>query len=88
MNDYNLLIKKKNKALKVFHKAITDLVDVTKSIENLRDANQVAMQDARAEIEAKKDFIEKKATANSMLQQDLDKTNEQITKIKEIVDVR
>ena len=82
MNDYNMLIKRKNKALKVFHNAINELVGVTKSIENLRDANAVAMQDARAEIVAKEDFIEKKATANSMLQQDLDKTQEHIDKIK------
>lgn len=88
MSEYNTLIKRKNKALKVFHNAIEELVGVTKSIEMLRDANAVAMQDAKAEIEARKDFIEKKATANSMLQQDLDQTQEQISKIKDIINVR
>lgn len=85
---YARIMKEQKDSLAVFHKAVERLKNVSKSIQNIRDANATAMQDARKEITERETFIEMKANANSMLQVDLDKNNESIKKISEILNVR
>lgn len=74
--------------MKVFHNALTELTDVCRSIENLKDSNQVFIQDAKLQISSIEEAIEKKATAQSMLQTEFEETKESISKIKEILNVR
>ena len=85
---YEKIIKEQKKALGVFFKAVKSLEQVSKSIQNMKDANSTIMAEARKEIEERHTFIEGKATANSMLQVDLEKNNKTIEKISEIISVR
>lgn len=85
---YDKIIKQKEIMQKSLDKTLQSLIDVSEAISITKDANAVAIQDAKEEIAVLESFIENKANAISMLATDLSKNNESILKLKEVLNVR
>lgn len=85
MSSYKVIESKRTKSNKFIGKALKQLESAFKSVELLREANNQEMEDAREKISEHQDFIEQKATANSMLQVELDKIKLSMVKLNEVL---